>query len=89
MVLFLVCTLSHRGEARLWWSIGKVGTFGLGRHVLHLCRAANGLLAIMVAPWGLMLWARLGRPHLDIEGGLAWGGCCCVGGRDRLRSCVA
>ena len=60
MVVFLICTLSHRGEARLWRSIGKVRTFGLGRHVLHLCRAANGLLAKMVPYWGLMLGARLG-----------------------------
>lgn len=60
MVLFLICTMRHRGEARLWWSIGEVGTFGLGRHVLHLCRTANGLLAKMVPTWGLMLGARLG-----------------------------
>lgn len=73
MVLFLISTLSHLGEARLWWSIGKVRTFGLGRHVLHLRRAANGLLAKMVANRCLMLGPRLGRPHLDIEGGLAWG----------------
>lgn len=73
MVVFLICTLGHRGEARLWRSIGKVRTFGLGRHVLHLCRAANGLLAIMVPNGGLVLRARLGRPHLDIEGGLARG----------------
>lgn len=56
----MISTLTHRGEARLWRPIGKVGTFGLGRHVLHLCRAANGLLAIMVPHWGLMLGARLG-----------------------------
>ena len=73
MVLVLIPTLNHRGEARLWWSIGKVGAFGLGGHVLHLRRAANGLLAKVVPGWGLMLGARLGRPHLDIEGGLAWG----------------
>lgn len=73
MVLFLIPTLRHRGEARLRWSIGKVGTFGLGRHVLHLCRAANGLLAKMMSTWGLMLGTRLGRPYLDIEGGLARG----------------
>lgn len=60
MVLLLVCTLSHLGEARLWWSVGKVGTFWLGRHVLHLRRAANGLLAKVVPHWGLMLGARLG-----------------------------
>lgn len=89
MVLFLICTLSHLGEARLWWSIGKVGTFGLGRHILHLCRAANGLLAEMVPNGRLMLGARLGRPHLDIEGGLTWGRGCSVRGWDRLRCSVA
>lgn len=71
MVLFRISTLRHRREARLWWSVGKVGTFGLGGHVLHLCRAANGLLGKMVPTWNLMLGAGLGRPHLDIEGGLA------------------
>lgn len=73
MVLFLVSDRSHLGKARLWWSIGKVGTFGLGRHVLHLCRAANGLLAKVVANWDLMLRAGLGRSHLDVEGRLARG----------------
>lgn len=60
MVLFLICTLAHGGESRLRWSVGKIRTSGLGRHVLHLCRAANGLLAIMVPDRGLMLGARLG-----------------------------
>lgn len=88
MVLVLIRTLGHLGEARLWWSIGKVRAFGLGRHVLHLCRAANGLLAEMLPYRGLMLGAGLGGPHLDIEGGLARGGGCGVGGWDRLRSCL-
>lgn len=57
---FLICTGSHWGEARLRWSIGKIRTFGLGWHVLHLRRAADWLLAKVLAPWGLMLGARLG-----------------------------
>lgn len=69
----MISNLTHWGEARLWRSIGKVRTSGLGRHVLHLCRAANGLLTIVVPCWYLMLGARLGRPHLDVERGLAWG----------------
>lgn len=73
----------------MWWSISKVRTFELGRHVLHLCRAANWLLAIVVANRGLVLGVGLGGPHLDVEGGLTWGGCCGVGSWDRLRSHVA
>lgn len=73
MVLVLVSNLCHWGEARLRWSISKVGTFGLSRHVLHLCRAPNRLLAEVVPNWGLMLGARLGRPHLNVESGLTWG----------------
>ena len=60
MMLFLICTLWPRGKARLWWSIGKVRTFWLGRHVLHLGRAADGLLGKLVPTWNLMLGARLG-----------------------------
>lgn len=73
VVLILIFAMRHRGETRLRGSIGKVGTLGLSRHVLHLRRAANGLLAIVVASWDLVLGPRLGRPHLDIESGLARG----------------
>ncbi len=89
MVLFLICTMRHWREAGLRWSIGKVGTFGLSGHVLHLCRAANGLLPIMGPTWYLMLGARLGRSHLDIKGGLTWGWGCSIGSWDRLRSGMA
>lgn len=71
VVLILVFAMRHWGEPRLRGSIGKVGTLGLSRHVLHLCRAADWLLAIVVASRDLVLWARLGRPHLDVESGLA------------------
>lgn len=85
----LLYLMSRGGEARLWRSVSKVGTFGLGRHVLHLCWAANRLLAVVVASGGLVLRARLGGPHLDVEGGLTGGRCRGVGGWNRLRSHVA
>lgn len=73
MLLFLIWPRCHWREARLWRAISKVRTFGLSGHVLHLRGAANGLLAKIVPTRGWMLGSRLSRPHLDIEGGLAWG----------------
>lgn len=60
MMFFLIWDMRHWGKARLRRSIGKVRPFWLGRHVLHLSRAANRLLAIMMPTWDLMLGARLG-----------------------------
>lgn len=57
---FLICTRSHWGEARLRWSIGKIRTFGLGWHVLHLRGTADWLLAKVLPTRCLMLRARLG-----------------------------
>lgn len=84
-MMFLISPVRHRRKAGLWWSISEVRTSWLGGHVLHLGGGADGLLAISGPTWGLMLGARLGRPHLNIEGGLArsWGSS--IGGRDRLR----
>lgn len=89
LVMILMSSVRHRRKARLWWSVRKVGTSWLGRHVLHLGWAADGLLAISVPTWDLVLGARLGGPHLNIEGGLARGRGCSVGGWDRLRWCKA
>lgn len=60
LMMFLISSVRHWRKARLRWSISKVRTSWLGRHVLHLGRAADGLLAISVPTWDLMLGPRLG-----------------------------
>lgn len=73
LMMFLISPVRQRRKAGLWWSISEVRTSWLGGHVLHLGGGADGLLAISGPAWGLVLGARLGRPHLNIEGGLARG----------------
>lgn len=60
LVMFLIPSMGHWGKARLRWSISEVGTSWLGRHVLDLGGAADGLLAVTVPTQDLMLGARLG-----------------------------
>lgn len=60
LVMFLISSMRHWRKARLRWSVSKVGSPRLRRHVLDLGRAADGLLAVTVPPGGLMLGARLG-----------------------------
>lgn len=60
VLLVMISSMGHRREARLWRSIGKVGTFRLSGHVLHLCRAADGVLPITLYSWGWVLGAWLG-----------------------------
>lgn len=60
MLLVMICALTHGREARLGWSIGEVGTFRLRVHVLHLCRAADRMLAEMLSTRSWMLGTGLG-----------------------------